>query len=214
MSMVILPYPFLFLTFFLNRKAAQNNLLSYIRGVAEERQQLDRVNLEKLAEFCGIATKHNPTAYLSMEGMRIVYSDDFDKAMIAFFAAVFGFSLEALPTIRNGTGPVTKAQRQLIYSQMKNDTTLLFSLLLPIMWDRIDFQEVLTHILLLYHTWEDAMKQPGFGIYIDRDKLDFLDNNPTKEQVRRPPSHVSFNPHPTDMECGGSGGVCHSVVSY
>ena len=214
MSVVILSHAFLFLTFFLNRKSAQNNLLSYIRRVAEERQQLDRVNLEKLAEFCDIATKHNPTAYLRMEGMRIVYSDDFDKAMIAIFAAVFGFSLEALPTIRNGTGPATRAHRRIIYTQMKNDTTPLFSLLLPVLWDRIDFQEVLTHILLLYHTWEDAMKEPGFGIYVDRDRLDFLDNNPTKEQVRRPLSHVSFNPHSTDMECGGSGGVCHSVVSY
>ena len=68
---------------------------------------------------------------------------------------------------------------------MKNDTTLLFTLLLPILWDRIDFKEVLSYILLLYHTWEDAMKQPGFGIYIEREKLEFLDDNPTKEQVRR-----------------------------
>ena len=185
MSMVILPYPFLFLTFFLNSKAAQNNLVSYVRRIAEEHKQLDRVDLEKLAEFGRIATQHNPTVYLRMETMQIVYSNDFNKAMIAFFAAVFGLSLEALPTIRKASGRVTKAHRKTIYSQMKNDTTLLFTILLPILWDRINFKEVLSYILLLYHTWEDAMKQPGFGIYIEREKLEFLDDNPTKEQVRR-----------------------------
>ena len=106
MSTVISPYipSFLLRTFFSNSKAAQENLVSYVRNVAEEHQELDRVNMKKLAEFSRIAKKHNPTVYLRMEGMRIVFSDDFDKAMIAFFAAVFGFSLEALPTISKATG--------------------------------------------------------------------------------------------------------------
>ena len=146
---------------------------------------MDRVDLEKLAEFGRIATQHNPTVYLQMETMQIDHSNDFDKTMIAFFAAVFGLSLETLPTIRKATGKVTKGHRENIYTQMKNDTTLLFTILLPILWDRIDFKEVLSYTLLLYHTWEDAMKQPGFGIYIEREKLEFLDDNPTKEQVRR-----------------------------
>ena len=176
-----------------------SSAVKFVREVARLNGGLSLVNEDKLVRFVGVAMENNAVLFQDLtseqfEGL------GFGSSMNALFAHACSHAVEAYPTIKEGGGPHARQEREIIYKHMVQDTTCLFSMLLHSLRRRCDFEPVSMYVGRLYHSWEEAMNQEGFGLCIPSNMVSFLHDRPREEQVRWSMiASLSFSPFHGDI---------------